>query len=82
MLIEIFQILRVPLLCRWLSPVPVLPFQFVFVVFRLFLLLFITSFHFQLLRGLNGEKIVECAYVKSDVTDATYFSTPLVLGVR
>lgn len=35
----------------------------------------------QLLRGLNGEKVIECAYVKSDVTEASYFSTPLVLGV-
>lgn len=29
---------------------------------------------------MNGEKIVECAFVKSDVTESTYFATPLVLG--
>ena len=38
-------------------------------------------FAISLLKGLKGEKVVECAYVKSDVTEATYFSTPLVLGV-
>ena len=26
------------------------------------------------------EGVVECAYVASDLTEATYFSTPLVLG--
>ena len=26
------------------------------------------------------EGVVECAYVASDVTEAKYFSTPLVLG--
>jgi len=39
-------------------------------------------FAFSLLRGLKGEQgVVECAYVKSDVTEATYFATPIVLGV-
>lgn len=38
-------------------------------------------FTFSLLKGLKGEgNVVECAYVKSDVTEAKYFSTPLVLG--
>lgn len=38
-------------------------------------------FTFSVLRGLSGEKnIVECAFVKSNVTDAKYFSTPLRLG--
>lgn len=35
----------------------------------------------SLLRGLAGESnVVECTYVKSDVTEATYFATPVVLG--
>jgi malate dehydrogenase len=38
-------------------------------------------FAFALIRALNGESnVVECAYVQSDVTEATYFATPLVLG--
>lgn len=38
-------------------------------------------FAFSLLRGLQGEQnVIECAYVKSNVTEATYFATPLVLG--
>nr|AYV99633.1 venom polypeptide [Dolopus genitalis] len=37
-------------------------------------------FTISLLRGLSGEKVTECSYVKSDVTEAEYFSTPLVLG--
>lgn len=35
----------------------------------------------SLLKGLNGEKnVIECSYVQSTVTEATFFSTPLVLG--
>ncbi|XP_016951491.1 malate dehydrogenase, mitochondrial [Drosophila biarmipes] len=35
----------------------------------------------SLLKGLNGDKnVVECSYVQSTVTEATFFSTPLVLG--
>ncbi|GAU93445.1 hypothetical protein RvY_05384 [Ramazzottius varieornatus] len=38
-------------------------------------------FAFSLLRGLNGEKnVIECSFVESDVTEASYFSTPLLLG--
>ncbi|XP_073982969.1 malate dehydrogenase 2 [Rhodnius prolixus] len=38
-------------------------------------------FTFSVCRALKGESnIVECSYVASDVTDAPYFSTPLVLG--
>lgn len=38
-------------------------------------------FAFSLIKGLNGESnVVECAYVRSDVTAAKYFSTPVVLG--
>lgn len=38
-------------------------------------------FGLSLVRALKGESgIVECAYVRSDVTEATYFATPLVLG--
>ena len=34
------------------------------------------------LKALGGDfNVTECAFVKSDVTSATYFSTPLVLGV-
>jgi len=36
----------------------------------------------SVLDGLNGEEgIVECAFVRSDETEAKYFSTPLLLGV-
>ena len=35
----------------------------------------------QLLRAMNGESnIVECTFVKSEVTDAPYFSTPCRLS--
>lgn len=38
-------------------------------------------FALSLIRALQGEKnVVECAYVRSDVTEAKYFATPLVLG--
>jgi len=38
---------------------------------------FVTS----LLKALHGQDgVIECAYVKSDVTEASYFSTPLLLG--
>lgn len=38
-------------------------------------------FALALCRALKGEQnIVECAYVRSDVTESKYFSTPLVLG--
>ena len=36
-----------------------------------------------MIKGLRGESnVVECAYVKSDVTKASYFATPLRFGVR
>lgn len=35
----------------------------------------------SLLKGLNGDSnVIECSYVQSKVTEATFFSTPLVLG--
>jgi len=38
-------------------------------------------FGFSVLEAMNGKKgVVECAYVASDVTDATYFATPILLG--
>jgi malate dehydrogenase len=38
-------------------------------------------FTFSLLRALKGEQgVIECAYVKSDITEATYFATPILLG--
>ncbi|XP_034944908.1 malate dehydrogenase, mitochondrial [Chelonus insularis] len=38
-------------------------------------------FGFSLIKALNGEQnIVECAYVRSNVTEAKYFSTPVLLG--
>lgn len=38
-------------------------------------------FAFSMLDAIGGKKgVVECAYVKSDVTDASYFATPLLLG--
>lgn len=42
-----------------------------------------THFHLsQLSAAMNGKpNVVECAYVKSDLTEASHFATPLVLGV-
>jgi len=38
-------------------------------------------FAVSMVRAMNGESgVVECAYIRSDVTEATYFSTPLLLG--
>jgi len=38
-------------------------------------------FTFSLLRAMKGEQgVIECAYVKSDVTEASYFATPVLLG--
>lgn len=38
-------------------------------------------FAISLIRAIQGEQnIIECAYVRSDVTEAKYFATPLVLG--
>ncbi|KAJ8678231.1 hypothetical protein QAD02_014018, partial [Eretmocerus hayati] len=38
-------------------------------------------FTFSLIKGLNGESnVVECCYVRSNVTEAKYFSTPVILG--
>merc|ERR1712112_160465 len=35
----------------------------------------------SLIKGMNGQEgVVECAYIASDVTEAKYFSTPVVLG--
>ncbi|XP_055377614.1 malate dehydrogenase, mitochondrial [Condylostylus longicornis] len=35
----------------------------------------------SLLRGLNGESnVIECTYVESKITDASFFATPVVLG--
>ena len=40
-------------------------------------------FAFSILEAMNGAKgVVECAYVASSVTDAPYFATPILLGVR
>ena len=39
-------------------------------------------FAVSLLRALDGEQgVVECSYVRSDVTESPYFSTPILLGV-
>lgn len=38
-------------------------------------------FALALIRALKGEpNVVECAYVRSDITKAKYFATPLLLG--
>lgn len=38
-------------------------------------------FVFSLVSAINGKSnVVECAYVKSDIGDAGFFSTPLILG--
>jgi malate dehydrogenase len=40
-------------------------------------------FAFSLIKALNGEpNIVECTYVRSNITEAKYFATPVLLGVR
>lgn len=40
-------------------------------------------FAVSLCRALNGEpNVIECSYVESNVTDAKFFSTPILLGVR
>jgi len=39
-------------------------------------------FTFSLLEALDGgDGQVECAFVKSDETEAKYFATPILLGV-
>lgn len=39
-------------------------------------------FAFSLCRAIQGESnVVECSFVQSDVTEAKYFSTPILLGV-
>lgn len=36
----------------------------------------------SVIRAMNGEVgVTECAYVRSSITEATYFSTPILLGV-
>lgn len=37
-------------------------------------------FTFSLLSAMQGKSVVECGYVKSSETDASYFATPLQLG--
>merc|ERR1719495_2432337 len=37
-------------------------------------------FAFSVIRALNGEEVVECAYIASSVTEAPYFATPVKLG--
>lgn len=40
-------------------------------------------FAVSVIRALNGEEgIIECAFIRSDVTEAKYFSTPLALGPK
>lgn len=40
-------------------------------------------FAYSMIRALNGEEgVVECAYIRSDITEATYFSTPIVFGPK
>merc|ERR1711974_395491 len=35
----------------------------------------------SLIKGMSGQEgVVECAYIASDVTEATYFATPILLG--
>merc|ERR1712180_237257 len=35
----------------------------------------------SLIKAMNGQEgVTECAYIRSDLTEATYFSTPIVLG--
>jgi len=38
-------------------------------------------FAFSMIKALNGEVgVTECAYIRSQVTEASYFSTPILLG--
>jgi len=38
-------------------------------------------FAFSMIKALNGEEgVTECSYVRSDITEAKYFSTPILLG--
>lgn len=38
-------------------------------------------FGLALVRAIKGDSnVIECSYVRSDVTEATYFSTPLKIG--
>jgi len=38
-------------------------------------------FGFSVLEAMNGKKgVIECAYVASDVTDASFFASPILLG--
>lgn len=40
-------------------------------------------FVFSLLKAMSGQEgVIECAYVKSDVTESTYFSTPILLSKK
>merc|ERR1712012_212753 len=34
----------------------------------------------SLIKAMNGQEVVECAYVASNLTEASYFSTPILLG--
>lgn len=37
----------------------------------------------SLIKGMSGQEgVVECAYIQSDVSEATYFATPIVLGPK
>jgi len=39
-------------------------------------------FGFSILEALNGKKgVVECCYAQSSLTEASYFATPMLLGV-
>ncbi len=41
---------------------------------------FFRRFTNSVLKGLNGEEnIIECAYVQSEVTEAAFFATPILL---
>ncbi|XP_070572446.1 malate dehydrogenase, mitochondrial-like [Ptychodera flava] len=40
-------------------------------------------FTFSLLEALNGKQgVIECAFVESDITEAKYFSTPILFGTN
>jgi malate dehydrogenase len=42
---------------------------------------FLNRFTDSVIKGLNGkEGVVECAFVDSDVTEAKFFATPILLG--
>lgn len=53
-----------------------------FSIFTLTIFKFLAFSFIQLLNAMKGKTgVIECSYVKSSETEASYFATPLLLGV-